>query len=156
VAYLARSRGAAEAPAGDDRAVADGAAAGDTNTRQRAVPTYTHGASRTSAESGSGLRCVRVSDVGDVGDDAAASRAADESATEAQALAAAQEQVELLKADIANTAPSRVWLEPETPSIQCGALLAGVIPDGRGPSHIGPELRANFCFALHTPVRSGV
>jgi hypothetical protein len=53
-------------------------------------------------------------------------------------------------------ARSRVWLEPETPCIECGALLAGVIPDGRGPSHIGPKLRANFFFALHTPVRSGV
>ena len=36
-------------------------------------------------------------------------------------------------------ARSRVWLEPETPLIECGALLAGVIPDGRGPSHIGPN-----------------
>ena len=53
-------------------------------------------------------------------------------------------------------ARSRVWLEPKTPYIGCGALLAGVIPDGRGPSHIGPKLRANFFFALHTPVRSGV
>ena len=53
-------------------------------------------------------------------------------------------------------ARSRVWLEPKTPYIGCGALLAGVIPDGRGPSHIGPKLRTNFLFALHTPVRSGV
>ena len=53
-------------------------------------------------------------------------------------------------------APSRVWLEPEPPGMHCGALLAGVIPDGRGPSHIGPKLRANFFFALHTPVRSGI
>ena len=53
-------------------------------------------------------------------------------------------------------APSRVWLEPEPPAMHCGAPLAGVIPDGRGPSHIGPKLRANFFFALHTPVRSGI
>ena len=51
-------------------------------------------------------------------------------------------------------ARSRVWLEPETPFLGCGALLAGVIPDGRGPSHIEPKLRANFFFALHTPVTS--
>ena len=53
-------------------------------------------------------------------------------------------------------APSRVWLEPEPPGMHCGAPLAGVIPDGRGPSHIEPKLRANFLFALHTPVISGV
>jgi hypothetical protein len=49
-------------------------------------------------------------------------------------------------------ATSRVssWLEPEAPLIECGALLAGVIPDGRGPSQIGPKLRANF-FLRSTP-----
>ena len=51
---------------------------------------------------------------------------------------------------------SALLLEAETRALGCVALLAGVIPDGRGPSHVGPKWRPHFLFALRTPVTSGV
>jgi hypothetical protein len=51
-------------------------------------------------------------------------------------------------------APSWVWLEPELPGAECGAPLAGVIPDGRGPSHIGPKWRAIFFLRFTPPAAS--